>query len=318
MRVLVTGGAGFIGSHIVDALTEQGHKVVVIDNLATGSKENINPNAKFYKMSIGNSHLADIFGQEKPEIVNHQAAQTVVTKSTTDPLFDAQTNISGSLNVLVNCIRFKVRTMIYASSGGAIYGEPQYLPVDENHPVNPVSPYGVSKQTVEHYLRLYGLQGNLEYVALRYPNVYGPRQNPNGEAGVVAIFTRQMLSGEPATIFGAGTKTRDYIHVSDVVSANLLAMEQNHNGIYNIGSGRETSDKQMFDILAKLLGYQREPVFTEVRPGEIDRICLDATKAKAKLGWQTRIPLKEGLRTTVAYYKNRLLAASASSSRHQT
>ena len=184
--------------------------------------------------------------------------------------------------------------------------------MDETRPVNPISPYGISKRTVEHYLRLYGLQGNLEYIALRYPNVYGPRQNPNGEAGVIAIFTRQMLSGEPATIFGSENKTRDYIHVSDVVSANLLAMERDRNDIYNIGSDLETSDRQIFDTLAKISGYQRQPVLAKERPGEIHRICLDATRVRTGLGWQTRIPLEEGLQMTVSYYKNRSLKPSGS------
>jgi UDP-glucose 4-epimerase len=312
VRVLVTGGAGFIGSHIVDALLEQGHKVAVVDNLSTGSRENVNHGARFYNLNICDAQLADIFEQERPDMVNHQAAQTVVTQSLSDPAFDAQTNILGSLNVILNCISFKVKRVIYASSGGAIYGEPQYLPVDENHPVNPISPYGISKCTVEHYLRLYSLQGNLEYVALRYPNVYGPRQNPGGEAGVVAIFTRQMLNGEPVTIFGSGNKTRDYVHVSDVASANLLAMERGRNEIYNISSGLETSDHQMFDTLAKLLCYQRQPVFTKERPGEIHRICLDATRASVGLGWQPRVSFGEGLKTTAAYYKNRLLKTSGS------
>jgi UDP-glucose 4-epimerase len=312
VRVLVTGGAGFIGSHIVDALLEQEHKVAVVDNLSTGSRENVNHGARFYNLNICDAQLADIFEQERPDMVNHQAAQTVVTRSLSDPAFDAQTNILGSLNVILNCISFKVKRVIYASSGGAIYGEPQYLPVDETHSINPISPYGISKYTVEHYLRLYSLQSNLEYVALRYPNVYGPRQNPSGEAGVVAIFTRQMLNGEPVTIFGSGNKTRDYVHVSDVVNANLLAMERGRNEIHNIGSGLETSDRQMFDILAKILDYQRQPVLAQERPGEIHRICLDATRARAKLGWQTRVPLKAGLKTTVSYYESRKLTASGS------
>jgi len=305
MKVLVTGGAGFIGSHIVDALIEQGHQVVVVDNLATGFSENINPSARFYEVNICDKELADIFEQERPEIVSHQAAQMVVARSVTEPIFDAQENILGSLNVILNCVRFGVKKIIYASSGRAVYGEPQYLPVDEKHPINPVSQYGISKHTVEHYLHLYGLQYGLNYVVLRYPNVYGLRQNPDGEAGVVAIFASQMLKGEQPTIYGSGDKTRDYTHVSDVVAANLLAMEQGDNDIYNIGTGVETSDKEMFDTLAKMFGYSENPRYAPVRPGEIYRICLDASKAQREMGWQARLSLKEGLLQTIGYYRTR-------------
>jgi len=305
VKVLVTGGAGFIGSHIADALIKQGHQVVVVDNLATGFLENINPNVKFYKMSVCDAELTNIFERERPEIVSHQAAQMVIAKSVDEPIFDAQENILGSLNVILNCVRFRVKRIIYASSGGAIYGEPQYLPVDETHPINPLSQYGISKHTVEHYLYLYGLQYRLNYVVLRYPNVYGPRQNPDGEAGVVAIFAGQMLRGEKPTIFGSGDKTRDYTHVSDVVAANLLAMERGNNAIYNIGTGVETSDREMFDTLAKVLGYSGNPLYAPVRTGEIYRIYLDATKARKELGWQARLSLKEGLAQTVSYYQTR-------------
>ncbi|GAI15067.1 unnamed protein product, partial [marine sediment metagenome] len=286
MKILVTGGAGFIGSHIVDALIEQGHQVVVVDNLATGFLGNVNPNARFYKMSICDAELTNIFERERPEIVSHQAAQIVIARSVDEPIFDAQENILGSLNVILNCVRFGVRKIIYASSSGVVYGEPQHLPVDEKHPINPLSQYGISKHTVEHYLYLYSLQCGLNYVVLRYPNVYGPRQDPNGEAGVVAIFAGQMLRGEQPTIFGSGDKTRDYTHVFDVVTANLLAMEGGNNAIYNIGTDVETSDREMFDTLAKVLGYSRNPLYAPVRSGEIYRICLNATKAQKKLGWQ--------------------------------
>ena len=305
MKVLVTGGAGFIGSHIVDTLIERDHQVVVVDNLATGFSENINPGARFYEVNICDKKLADIFEQERPEIVSHQAAQMVVAKSASEPIFDAQENILGSLNVILNCVRFGVKKIIYASSGGAVYGEPQYLPVDEKHPINPVSQYGISKHTVEHYLHLYGLQCGLNYVVLRYPNVYGLRQNPDGEAGVVAIFASQMLKGEQPTIYGSGDKTRDYTHVSDVVAANLLAMEQGNKDIYNIGTGVETSDKEMFDALAKMFGYSEEPRYAPVRMGEIYRICLDVSKARRELGWQARLSLKEGLLQTISYYRTR-------------
>ena len=304
MRILVTGGAGFIGSHIVDALVERGHKVVVVDNLYTGFENNVNPEAKLYQLSICDRELARIFEQEKPEVIYHQAAQTIVTRSTSEPVFDAEQNILGSLNIILNCLKFGISKIIYASSGGAVYGDPGYYPVDEEHPVRPLSPYGASKHTVEHYLQLYSSEYGLPYVALRYANVYGPRQNTRGEAGVVAIFARQMLSGEQPTIFGAGDKTRDYVHVSDVVAANLLAMEKGDNAIYNIGTGIETSDQEMFDTMAGLLGYVSPPVYAPVRKGEVFRICLDCTKAQKELAWQPRLSLKEGLTRAIEYYSS--------------
>jgi len=305
MKILVTGGAGFIGSHIVDALFAGGHQVVVVAALTTGSRQNINPGAKFYQISIYDSELASVFEREKPNIVSHQAAQMVITRSVADPIFDAQENILGSLNVILNCVRFGVRRIIYASSGGAIYGEPDHLPVNETHPINPLSQYGISKHTVEHYLLLHAVQHRLSCVALRYPNVYGPRQNPDGEAGVVAIFAGQMLRREQPTILGSGDKTRDYTHVFDVVAANLLAMERENGGIYNIGTGVETYDKEMFDTLAKVLGYSGNPRYAPVRAGEVHRICLDATRAQKELGWQARLSLAEGLFQTVSHYKTR-------------
>jgi UDP-glucose 4-epimerase len=302
LKVIVTGGAGFIGSNLVDALVERGDEVVVIDNLSTGRRENLNPHIKFYETSIGDPGLADIFEKEKPDIVCHHAAQIDLRRSVNEPLFDAEVNILGSLNVIVNSIRSGVGKFVYASTGGAIYGEPQYLPVDEKHPINPVSQYGVSKHTVEHYLHLYALQGELNYVALRYPNVYGSRQNPFGEAGVIAIFAGQMLHGEQPTIFGPGDKTRDYTHVSDIVEANILAIERGRNLICNIGTGVETSDQDIFDAIARALGYSSSPIYTSVRPGEIQRICLDWSKAEQELGWSPKTTLKDGIAKTVAYF----------------
>ena len=224
-------------------------------------------------MNICRQELADVFEKEKPEIVNHQAAQTVITRSASEPLFDAEQNILGSLNLFLQCARFGVKRVIYASSGGAVYGEPRRCPVDESHPINTLSHYGVSKYTAENYLRLY--QDSLDYVVLRYANVYGERQNFRGEAGVVAIFSRQMLNGEQPTIFGQGDKTRDYIYVSDVVEANLCALVEGSKTIYNIGTGVETSDQEVFDSLAEIFNYPEKPNYAEVRPGEVHRICLD-------------------------------------------
>lgn len=301
MRILATGGAGFIGSHIVDALVARGDEVTVVDDLSTGSQGNVNPKADLHVMSITDPALSELFARARPEMVSHHAAQVNLRRSVEEPQFDATVNIIGSLNVIVNCVRHGVKKLVYASSGGAVYGEPQYLPVDEDHPVNPVSQYGVSKHAVEHYLHSY-VQYGLDYVALRYPNVYGPRQNPGGEAGVIAIFACQMLRGERPVIFGAGDKTRDYTHVSDIVAAHLLALEQGRNAVYNIGTGVETSDQQIFDAVAEALDYKEEPLYATVRPGEIQRICLDSTKARRELGWSPRLPLQEGIRQTTPYY----------------
>ena len=303
MKVLVTGGAGFIGSHIVDAMINEGHEVVIADNLSTGQRQNINPKARFYEVNICDPALERVFKLENPQIVCHQAAQTVISRSVSEPIFDANVNILGSLNLISSCLRYGVKKVIYASSGGAVYGEPKYLPVDEKHPVDPLSQYGASKHTVEHYLHLYWLQHGLEYVSLRYPNVCGPRQNPSGEAGVVAIFTGQMLRGERPTIFGKGDKTRDYTYVSDIARANVLAMSAGKIGIYNLGTGVETSDQQIFDMIAQNVGYKEAPDYAPVRKGEIYRICLNFSRAQAEFGWQPLVSLKEGLAQTVAFYK---------------
>lgn len=304
MKVLVTGGAGFIGSNIVDGLLQQGHQVVVVDNLSTGRRDNVNPAATFYPVNICHPELKTVFEKERPDLVNHHAAQTIIQKSVADPVFDAQQNIIGSLNLFQQCRQFGVRKVIYASSGGAVYGDPDHLPANENHRPNPVSYYGVSKYAVEHYLRLYALEGVLECTVLRYANVYGSRQNPKGEAGVVAIFAGLMLAGKQPTIFGKGDKTRDYVHVSDVVAANLLAMEKGKNSIYNIGTGVETTDQEIFDALAQLTGFKGKPVYAPVRKGEVFRICLDFSRAQKELGWQPRLSVREGLQQAADYYRS--------------
>jgi UDP-glucose 4-epimerase len=304
MKVLVTGGAGFIGSHIVDRLIREGHQVVVVDDLSTGFRQNINPEATFYEVNICNrKEIARIFDLENPDCLDHHAAQIDLRKSVLDPLFDANSNILGSLNLITNSLKKKVKKFIYASTGGAIYGEPENLPANEEYPVNPISQYGVSKHTVEHYLYLYNLLYGLKYTILRYANVYGPRQNPKGEAGVVAIFTNQMLNKEKSTIFGDGNKTRDYIYIEDVVEANTLALNKGDNQIYNIGTGRETSDQEMFDTLKEVSGSKLDPIYEKERPGEVHHISLDASKAKRDLGWEPRYSLKDGLKKSVGYYK---------------
>jgi len=236
MKILVTGGAGFIGSHVVDAYLELGHEVVVVDNLSSGSIENLNPKAKFYEMDIRDSDIEDLFKNEKPDVVNHHAAQMDVRKSVEDPIYDADVNIIGSLNLLQNCIKYGVKKFIFASTGGAIYGEQDYFPADEEHPTRPLSPYGVAKLTVEKYLYFYKEVHGLNYVVLRYANIYGPRQNPHGEAGVVAIFTSKMLKGEQPVINGDGFQTRDYTFVGDVVRANVLALSYEKSDVFNIGN----------------------------------------------------------------------------------
>jgi UDP-glucose 4-epimerase len=303
LKILVTGGAGFIGSNLVDALVGLNHDVVVVDNLSSGLRRNLNPKARFYEIDIRDKKLSAVFEQEKPDIVDHHAAQIDVRKSGEDPIADAEANILGSLNLITNCVRSGVKRVVYASTGGAIYGDPQYLPADEKHPINPISQYGVSKHTVEHYLHLYSIIHGLEYMALRYSNVYGPRQNPYGEAGVVAIFAIQMLTGKQPTIFGPGDKTRDYAHVSDIVQANITALNKGKNAIYNIGTGMETSDQEIFDTLAGVLGYTGKPEYAPVRKGEVYRISLDCSKARRELGWSPKLSLKEGIAQTAEYYK---------------
>ncbi|MER3543763.1 MAG: UDP-glucose 4-epimerase [Chloroflexota bacterium] len=305
LKILVTGGAGFIGSHVVDALLEAGHEVVIVDDLSTGRASNINPRARFYRMDIRDPHLSEVFEQERFDIVNHHAAQMDVRKSVADPLFDADVNIRGSLNLLECARKSGVRKIVYISTGGAVYGEPEYLPCDEAHPVNPICPYGASKHTVEHYLYMYRVLYGLAYAVLRYPNVYGPRQDPNGEAGVVAIFIGQMLAGKQPTIFGSGEQERDFVYVGDCARANLLAMEDHVQGIFNIGSGRGTTINQIYALLSEITGYRRPPVYGPPRAGETFRIFLDATKARREMGWEPQVSLEEGLRRTVAYFRTR-------------
>lgn len=309
MKVLVTGGAGFIASNLVDNLISQEHDVVIIDNLTTGKKENINSKATFYKEDIGNTEsLEKIFAEEKPDIVNHHAAQVDLRRSVRDPLYDAQVNIMGSLNLINVSSSYNVKKFIYASTGGAVYGEPKYLPVDEKHTIDPQSQYGVSKHTVEHYLFVFKQTHNLPYTVLRYPNVYGPRQDSHGEAGVVAIFTEQMLDGKQPTIFGDGAKTRDYVYVGDLVNANMMAMfnpAELDGGCYNLGWGKEIKDIEVFEAVRDALGFSVEPIFDEKRPGEIDRICLNNTKAKKELNWSPKVEFQEGIKLTTEFYKER-------------
>ncbi len=306
-KILVTGGAGFIGSNVVDRLIAEGFMVVAVDNLSTGREENLNPEAKFCRADIrGREEMAKIIEEEKPDYINHHAAQIDVRKSIEDPGFDAASNIIGSINLIDAASRAGVKKFVYISTGGAVYGEPEALPASEECPVRPISAYGISKHTVEHYLHLYNCNNGLNYTVLRYSNVYGPRQDPLGEAGVVAIFTEKMLEGAEPVIFGSGEQTRDYVFVEDVVEANILALSGGDRGIYNIGTGVETSVNEIFRTLSEALDFKGRAVHEKARRGEVERIALDNSLARRELGWEVKNSLREGLEKTVAYYrKNR-------------
>ncbi|HZQ04953.1 MAG TPA: NAD-dependent epimerase/dehydratase family protein [Anaerolineae bacterium] len=300
MRILVTGGAGFIGSNVVDAYLAEGHSVAVVDDLSTGKKSNLNSHIEFYDADIrDNRALTQIFDKFQPEMISHQAAKADVRESLQKPQLYADVNIIGSLNLLEQARRVGTRKVIYAGTGGATYGEPQYLPVNEEHPVNPLDPYGASKHQVEHYLFLYHHNYGLNYTVLRYPNVYGPRQNPFGEAGVIAIFTYKMLNGETPTIFGNGEKQRDFCYVGDVARANVLSLDKGDHQIYNIGSGVGTTINTIYEKLQKATGYPQPVHYAPDKPGEVSKIYLDLTKAKRDLGWEATVSLDEGLQRTV-------------------
>jgi UDP-glucose 4-epimerase len=304
MKILVTGGAGFIGSHVVDAMLAVGHEVVIVDDLSTGRKQNLNPGARFYQMDIRDPGLAEVFERERPEVVDHHAAQMDVRRSVAEPLFDADVNVRGSLNLLEAARTHGVRKVIYISSGGAAYGEPKYLPCDEDHPIDPICQYGVSKHVVEHYLFVYRHLYGLDYTVLRYPNVYGPRQDPHGEAGVVAIFSGKMLAGQPVTINGTGEQERDYVYVADCARANVLALDNGGGTIYNLGSNRGTSVNLLFSTLANIIGYSAEPRFGPAKAGETFKIYLDGTRARDQLDWSPTVDLNRGLQQTVAYLRD--------------
>lgn len=303
MKILVTGGAGFIGSHVVDLLVEAGHDVVVVDNLVTGRKSNLNPKARFYEVDIRSTELEQVFATERPEIVDHHAAQMDVRRSVADPIYDADINILGGLNLLNLSVKYEVRKFIHISSGGAVYGEPVYLPCDENHPVQPLCPYGATKYMLELYLYMYKQTFNLDYSIIRYPNVYGPRQDPAGEAGVVAIFTGQMLRSKPVTIYGNGEQVRDYVFVKDCARANLMVLENGSGKVYNLGYGIGTTVNQIFQGLKEVTGYPLEANYGPARPGETFQIYLTAERARTELGWEPTVPLLEGLRQTMEYFQ---------------
>lgn len=305
-RALVTGGAGFIGSHLVDALIQRGDPVLVVDNLITGKRENVNPQAEFVEMDVRDPGLAGCLARFRPDVVFHHAAQMDVRRSVADPLYDADVNILGLINLLQACTAVGARQVVFASSGGTVYGEADTVPTDESAPLRPESPYGVSKLSSEFYLGYYAKAKRMSCVCLRYANVYGPRQDPHGEAGVVAIFTTRLLDGERCRIFGDGEQTRDYVNVQDVVAANMAAMELCPDGLLqvNIGTSIETSVNTLHRMLAELTDGDPEVIREPAREGELQRSALDFQRARAVLGWSPRIELSEGLRQYVDYIKD--------------
>ena len=305
MKILVTGGAGFIASHVADAYIQLGHQVAILDDLSRGSRRNLNPRARFFEGDIQDRGFVDqVFADFQPETVNHHAAQMDVRRGVREPLFDARVNILGSLNLLEAAVANKTRRFIYVSTAGAAYGEPKTLPVTEECPINPITPYGISKHTVEHYLFTFSFLYGINYVVLRYGNVYGPRQSSQGEAGVFAIFSEQILAGIQPVIYGDGSKVRDYVFIDDVAQANVCALEKGAGEIFNIASGVPTTDQQVFSTTCSLLGQpDLKPRYQRKRAGEIDAICLNVSKAERLLGWKARVPLDEGARQTVAFLR---------------
>ena len=304
MKILVTGGAGFIASQIADAYINLGHEVHIIDNLVTGNTGNLNPKAKFHQIDIRDPKISEIFEKEKFDVVNHHAAQIDVRKSVSDPIYDTNVNIVGSVNLLQNAVNSGVKKIIFASSGGAIYGEQDYFPADEKHPEFPVSQYGVAKLSFEKYLHAYKFIYGISYVALRYANVYGPRQNPHGEAGVIAIFTEKMLNGTTPVINGEGKQTRDYVFVGDVVQANVKALDCNQSGAYNVGTGIESDVNTLFRVIASQIGNFEEK-HGEAKQGEQMRSVISTKKIASVMGWKLTTNLEEGLAKTVAWFKEK-------------
>ena len=304
ITALVTGGAGFIGSQLVDRLLSLGNKVVVIDNLSTGKLKNLNPSAAFHNLDITHPSVIEVFQQELPDLVFHLAAQVSVGYSTRDPIHDSEVNVSGTLRLLEAARLSGVDKFIYSSTGGALYGEPETIPCTEQHRVLALSPYGVSKYAGELYLDLYYRLHQIRYTTLRYGNVYGPRQEPHGEAGVVAIFTQAMLDGQQPQIFGDGNQERDFVYVDDVVDANLRAIGQGDGQAFNIGTGQKTSVNRIFELLQSIMRYQYLPERGPSRPGEVYQISLDSGKAAQGLGWTPQTNLEDGLRQTVEYFRN--------------
>jgi UDP-glucose 4-epimerase len=306
VRILVTGGAGFIGSHVADGFRKAGHEVAVVDDLSTGNKGNLDPTIRLYKLDIRDDSLEQVFKDFKPEVVDHHAAQANVPASVTNPVFDASVNVLGGLNLLKHAAANGVKKFIYISSGGAMYGEPDpsELPVKESAPVRPLSPYGASKQALEAWLGVYQRTFGLDYTVLRYGNIYGPRQSIREEGAVVAVFAMRMAHDELVTIDGTGQQTRDFVYVGDCVTANVAALGRGSGMSFNIGTGRETSIRDIFDAMAEVAGYAHQPNFGPARKGDVMRIVLDPSRAREHLGWQAAMPLHEGLDRTYKYFRD--------------
>jgi UDP-glucose 4-epimerase len=302
MDILVTGGAGFIGSHLVDELITRGHEVSIIDNLSTGKRQHINPRAHFYEMDIADENIAPVFEKHSPALLFHCAAQIDVRKSVSEPLFDARSNVMGTINLLSKSILYGVRKFVFSSSGGVIYGETP-KPASEENPLQPISPYGVAKLAGEGYIRCFGEWKDLEYTILRYANVYGPRQDPKGEAGVVSIFIGQIANGETSVLFGQGKLERDYIFVDDVVKANIASIENGSLGTYNIGTGIATSVETLHEKIAEVMKKTNKTTYLPKRAGELDRNILNIKKAARELKWKPTINLKDGLKRTYEWFK---------------
>ena len=305
MKILVTGGAGFIGSHVVDAYIADGHMVVVVDDLSSGVKENVNPKAEFYQLDIRSQEIQQVFQRHPFDVVNHHAAQMDVRRSVADPKFDASVNVIGGLNIFESARESGVKKIIFSSTGGAIYGEQDYFPADEEHPVRPLSPYGITKLVTEKYLFYYREIHGIEHVVLRYANIYGPRQNPHGEAGVVAIFAKKMLQGEKPVINGDGKQTRDYTYVGDVVKGNLLALKYSGSNVFNIGTSIETDVTQLFRTLRGLLHPACPEEHGPAMIGEQLRSVISSAKIQRELGWSPSVSLSEGLKMTAEFFKER-------------
>jgi UDP-glucose 4-epimerase len=300
--VLVTGGAGFIGSHLADTLVARGEEVIVVDDLSTGMRDNLNPRVEFQQLDIRSPEAAALVRERRPDAIAHQAAQMSVSRSVREPLFDASVNLIGSINMLEAAREVGAR-FVFASTGGALYGDADVLPTPESYPAWPVSPYGVGKLSFEHYLHCYGVVHGLSYAALRYANVYGPRQNPHGEAGVVAIFCLRLLNGEQAIINGDGLQSRDYVHVDDVVRAVLAALDNPVNGHFNVGTGRQATVNELFHLVVEHLVVEAEERHGPPRPGEQRTSALDCTLIGQKLGWSSQVGLEEGLAQTAGWFR---------------
>jgi UDP-glucose 4-epimerase len=308
MKIVVTGGAGFIGSHVVELYVSRGHEVLIVDSLVTGKRENLHPKARFFELDIRDAKVADLIRSEKPDVINHHAAQMDVRKSVADPIFDAQVNILGTIELLKAARDAEVKKVLFVSSGGAVYGEQETFPAPEAHPTWPVSPYGISKRSGELYAHFFQTEYGLKFVAFRYANVYGPRQDPHGEAGVVAIFSGKMLRGEPVTVNGDGKQTRDYVYVGDVARMSALALETDATGPVNVGTSIETDVNVLAAMIRDAAGSRSEITHGPAKGGEQRRSVVDVARAAQVFGWRPEVSLREGLGRTVEFFRTKAAA----------